>query len=319
MIRIYFAPMEGVTDAIYRRAHCECFGGVEKYFTPFISPTQHFAFTSREQRDVSPEANAGMRVVPQVLTKNAEQFLHTALMLADAGFGEVNLNLGCPSGTVTAKGKGAGMLRDLGALRAFFDEVFSRAPVKVSVKTRVGVDSVDEWPQLSALYAQYPISELIVHPRTKAEFYRGFAHRELCEVRPAGIPFAYNGDVFTAEDCRAVAQRFPGAAVMIGRGMVANPALAREALGGEGLTLSELGSFHDRLFRTYAANWPKQAVLGRMNEIMSYVLCNFEQPDKIRKAMRKATTLEAYEAAASALFSGGHGGPGPQPFAAALK
>ena len=107
---IYFAPMEGVTDAVYRRVHHAHFGGVDKYFIPFISPTQNLVLTPRERNNVSPDVNAGMRVVPQVLTKKADHFLWAAQLLHDMGYEEINLNIGCPSGTVTAKGKGAGML-----------------------------------------------------------------------------------------------------------------------------------------------------------------------------------------------------------------
>ena len=229
-MRIYFAPLEGVTDGIFRRAHCECFSGVEKYFIPFVSPSKHLSFTSREQRSVSPEENAGVPAVPQILTKDAECFDWMARALADVGWRELNLNLGCPSGTVTAKGKGSGMLRDRAALRAFLDEIFARPALKISVKTRIGFESPDEWPALMEIFADYPVAELIVHPRTRAEFYRGRPHRELLEqtLTMAKSPLAYNGDLFTAEDCRALQSAYPGlSALMLGRGLVSNPALAK--------------------------------------------------------------------------------------------
>ena len=133
---IEFAPMEGVTDVVFRRAHFEMFGGVDRYFLPFISPTSHLTFSHREQEGVSPLLNRGIPVVPQILTRDASLFLQTARLLADAGYEEVNLNLGCPSGTVTAKGKGSGFLRDLDGLRAFLDEVCEGASVSVSLTTR---------------------------------------------------------------------------------------------------------------------------------------------------------------------------------------
>ena len=160
---IEFAPMEGVTDVVFRRAHFEMFGGVDRYFLPFISPTSHLTFSRREQEGVSPLLNRGIPVVPQILTRDASLFLQTARLLADAGYEEVNLNLGCPSGTVTAKGKGSGFLRDLDGLRAFLDEVFEGASVSVSIKTRIGYESADEWPGLYALFRGYPLKELIVH------------------------------------------------------------------------------------------------------------------------------------------------------------
>ena len=285
-MRIYFAPLEGVTDGIFRRAHCECFSGVEKYFIPFVSPSKHLSFTSREQRSVSPEENAGVPAVPQILTKDAECFNWMARALADVGWRELNLNLGCPSGTVTAKGKGSGMLRDLAALRAFLDEIFAR-------------------PALMEIFADYPIAELIVHPRTRVEFYRGRPHRELLKqtLTMAKSPLAYNGDLFTAEDCRALQSAYPGlSALMLGRGLVSNPALAQELSGGEGLTVPALRAFHDRIYREYCERWPQNAVLGHMREIVSYMLCDFEDTARIRRAMRKVRTLSDYEAAAAELF-----------------
>lgn len=304
-MNVYFAPLEGVTDVVYRRVHHACFTGVQKYFIPFISPTQHLTFNSREQRQISPAENAGVPAVPQILTKNAEHFLWMAQMLQDAGFNEINLNLGCPSGTVTAKGKGSGMLRDRDALQRFLDEIFAHSPIPISIKTRVGYDSPDEWPALLALFARYPVHELIVHPRTRAAFYGGQPHRSLCQsvLSDTDLPFVYNGDLFTAADCLGFLNAFPGTkALMLGRGLVANPALAQSLNGGAPLTLSALRDFHDRLYAAYLECWPQKAVVGHMHEIMKYVLCCFEDPQKPRRALRKATSLEAYSDAVDVLF-----------------
>lgn len=306
-MNIYFAPLEGVTDVIYRRVHHECFSGVDKYFIPFISPTQHLTFTSRELQAVSPVENAGIPVVPQILTKNPEHFIWMAKSLGDVGYEEININIGCPSGTVTAKGKGSGMLRDLDWLKAFLDEVYEKCPIPVSIKTRIGFDSVDEWPAILDIYAQYPVHELIVHARTRNEFYKGVPHAEVCAdvFEKTNLSFVYNGELFTPDACRQMLDRYPGTkALMLGRGMITNPALARELKGGEKLTLDELRSFHDRLFRAYCDKWPAKAILGRMHEIVHYMSCCFEDCSKVRKAIRKATNLESYEAAAERLFDG---------------
>ncbi len=302
---LYFAPLEGITDGIFRRTHRERFPGVRKYFIPFVSPTQHLTFSSREQAALSPAENAGVPAVPQILTKNAEHFVHMTRLLRDAGFPEVNLNLGCPSGTVTAKGKGAGMLRDLGELRSFLDTVFAGAALPVSIKTRLGYDSPEEWPALLALLAEYPASEVILHPRTRSEMYRGEAHREAfaLALEAGAWPCAYNGDLRTAADCRAMAEEYPGAcALMVGRGMVSNPALAREFAGGSRLTLAELRTFHDALFEAYSSRWPANAVLGHMHETAQYFADCFTGAAKQRKAIRKAASVKAYLEAVDRLF-----------------
>lgn len=303
---VYFAPLEGVTDVVFRRLHHAQFPGVAKYFIPFISPTQHMTFSSREQRAVSPEENAGIPAVPQILTKDAEHFLMTAKLLADAGFTEINLNLGCPSGTVTAKGKGSGMLRDPDALRAFLDRVCEGCPLPVSVKTRIGFSSCEEWGALLELLNEYPLSELIVHPRTRKEFYRGTPHREVLSetVRTARMPLVYNGDLFTAEDCAELTAEYPSlAALMIGRGLIANPALERELRGGERLKREELKFFHDSILEEYAARWQAKAALAHMHELMYYMVCCFEDADKPYKAVRKSNTLAAYREAADRIFA----------------
>ena len=305
-MNIYFAPLEGVTDVVYRRIHHSCFTGVDKYFMPFISPTQHLSFTNRELAAVSPDENAGICAVPQILTKNPEHFLWTANALHDVGYEEVNLNLGCPSGTVTAKGKGSGMLREPETLDRFLEEVFARAPLKISVKTRIGFESTEEWPTLLDIFAKYPIHELIVHPRTRREFYAGVPHRELCDrlLLYPDIPFVYNGDVFTPQDFLDLKARFPGAsAIMIGRGLIANPALARIICGGSPLTREELRNFHDKLLDAFALRWPKNHLIGHMHEYMRSMLCCFEDSKRIRKSLRKSTTIESYLDTVDTLFS----------------
>ena len=177
-MRIYYAPLEGLTDAIYRRVHHATFSGIEKYFMPFISPSSSLSFTSRQQSDIDPKENMGVPAVPQILCKDAGLFLEMAKLLLDAGYTEVNLNLGCPSGTVTAKGKGAGMLKDQDVLARFLDIIYAKSPLPVSLKTRCGYESPDEWPRLLNLFLCYPIHEWILHPRTWREFYNGAPHRD---------------------------------------------------------------------------------------------------------------------------------------------
>ncbi len=304
-MKIYFAPLEGVTDEIYRRAHFESFGGPDKYYIPFLSPTQHFTFSSREQKAMSPEENRGIPVVPQVLTKNAEHFNGMAARLKDFGYTEVNLNAGCPSGTVTAKGKGSGMLRDKAALRLFLDEVFANCPLPVSVKTRIGYESTEEWDDLINIYKDYPFSEIILHMRTREEFYKGRPHVELTQkaMDAFSCPVVYNGDVFYKEDSEDVTGRFPAlSGLMVGRGLVANPALARVLKGGKQATKEEICAFHDKLYRRYLEAWPKNAVAGHMCEIMSYMSCMFENPHKLIKTLRKSRDLAAYEDNAKRIF-----------------
>lgn len=305
MLPVYFAPLEGVTDSVFRRVHHAHFGGIAKYFIPFVSPTQNMAFTARELRAVSPGENVGVPAVPQIMAKDASLFLWCAGVLRDMGYQEVNLNLGCPSGTVTAKGKGSGLLRTPDALAAFLDEIFPKSPLPISIKTRVGYESPDEWPPLLALLARYPVRELIVHPRTRSQFYAGTPFLDRygeAHDRPVR-PLVYNGDLFTVGDCERLVGAYPDtAALMLGRGLIANPALARQLNGGAGLSLDALHCFHDALLEAYLEQGPENLALIRMQAVMKHVVCCFESPDKPRKLLRKATRLSAYREAAEKLF-----------------
>ena len=185
-MRCFFAPMEGITGALFRRTHRRFFPGVDRYFMPFLSPSQHHVFTRRELRDILPEQDGDLDAVPQLLTRSGADFLWAAGELARMGYREVNLNLGCPSGTVTAKGKGSGFLAHPDKLRAFLDEVFEKTPITVSIKTRLGMDDPEEFGPLLELYRQYPIGELTVHPRVRADLYRrpvrmGYFEKALAE------------------------------------------------------------------------------------------------------------------------------------------
>ena len=296
---VYLAPLEGVTDAVFRRVHRDCFSGVAKYFIPFVSPTQNLAFTARDLSILAPENGFG---VPQLLCKDAALFLWAAQALGDMGYGEVNLNLGCPSGTVTAKGKGSGLLADVPALERLLDGVFARSPLPVSIKTRIGYTRPDEFDRLLDVFARYPI----IHPRTPVEFYKGTPHREAFAKAHAALdrPLCYNGDLFCEEDCRELMRQFPNTrALMLGRGLIANPALAQSLGGGEALCKASLRAFHDRLLAAYQAKYPAHVTLGRMREIAKHFVCCFDAPEKPRQAIRKATRIEAYLDAIDRLFA----------------
>ena len=191
-MRLDFAPMEGITGYRHRLTHKRVFGGVDQYYMPFISPTIHRSFTHRELRDISPEHNEGLNAVPQVLCKVAEDVLWAAGELHAMGYGEVNLNLGCPSGTVVSKSKGSGMLRDLAALEAFLTTVYEKAPVPISIKTRLGLENPEEFGPILELFNRFPIHELTIHPRVRKEFYKGEVHMDAFRKasQNAKCPFA---------------------------------------------------------------------------------------------------------------------------------
>ena len=300
------APMEGITGHVFRGVHARCFGKLDRYYTPFLPPPRlGHGFVGKAFKEIDPAANEGLNVIPQLLTKNAEEFLWAAQLLAEMGYAEVNLNLGCPSGTVVSKGKGSGFLRNLDELEAFLQVVCERSPLPVSVKTRVGLASDDEYERILELYCRFPLAELIVHPRVREDAYKGRARRSLYgqTLERAPFPVAYNGDVFSVGDLESLVRDYPQTRhVMIGRGLLANPALARRIGGGPAATLDELRAFHDELFCAYEAEIGGNAVF-RMKEWWSYARCSFERPTAVLRAVRKTRTVDDYKSAVAGVFA----------------
>jgi len=249
-MRYDFAPLEGLTDSIYRHLHHKYFGGADRYFTPFFSPTVHQALTPREARELPFADTIGYYGVPQLLTKVPEDLLWMASVCKDRGYQEVNLNVGCPSGTVTAKGKGAGMLRDLDGLDRFLDSVFASAPLPVSIKTRVGFYSAEEFTAILDIYNRYPLKELIVHPRMRKDFYNGSVDMDTFRyaLQQSKVPVCYNGSLRTQSEITIFSTEFPQVeTVMLGRGLIADPGL----LTPGGTTADILERFHNELLEEY--------------------------------------------------------------------
>lgn len=305
-MKYYFAPMEGITDHIFRNIHHQYFPGVDKYYTPFFSPTNDGRFPPRNMRDFDVESNKGIPLVPQLLTKHGADFLWAARRLADLGYREINLNLGCPSGTVTAKGKGSGLLSDLEGLKRLLDEIFAAAPAAISIKTRLGRNDPEEFPRLLELFNQYPIAELTVHCRVGADFYRKPARPEAfgLPLRESRAPVCYNGDLTTFSRVREFEAACPSTpALMLGRGAVADPALICKLRGEKGANRETLREYTQELYETYSAAFgsPKSA-LGRMKEIWFYQICLFEGAEKYEKRLKKTASPEEYRDLTARIF-----------------
>ncbi len=300
-MRHYFAPMEGLTDSIYRRLHHQFFPGIDAYYMPFISPTVHRTLTNRESRELPMADSVPFRAVPQVLTKNAEDFLWAAEQCRDRGYDEVNLNVGCPSGTVVAKGKGAGMLADPEGLERFLDAVFSAAPMPISVKTRLGVADPEEFPKLLEIYNRYPIKELTIHPRVRRQFYDGDVFLDSFDyaLENSKNPLCYNGNLRTLSEVKSFEQRYPQVeSVMVGRGLIGNPAMFCP-----GTDAATLKAFHDALLEEYLVVFGgSRNAMFRMKENWQKMILLFENSEKLGKKLRKTTDLAEYRSITAQIF-----------------
>lgn len=329
-MKFYLAPLEGVTGYIFRNALEEYFPGTDRYFTPFIVPDQKHALRKRELRDVLPENNQVKELVPQILTSDPVRFVETAKALAEYGYEEVNLNLGCPSGTVVAGGRGAGMLADVEKLDCFLDQIFRDTDLRISVKTRIGIERPEEGYTLMKIYNQYPISEVIIHPRTRKEYYKGEPHLDVFSelLAMSQHPVCYNGNLFTVRDYEQFRARFPQVErVMIGRGVLADPGLMQRLKSFEHAQKTgedsgrkengmeqprseiyrtgkqELRAFHDTIFRQYREIFDEDKnAIFHMKELWSYLVHSFEGSEPYAKKLRKTSSLNEYRCEVGNLF-----------------
>ncbi len=299
----YFAPMEGLTDRIYRDIHSKFFPGLDRYYTPFFSPTMHHSLTNKEARELPLAEETPVCTIPQILTKSSEDFLWMANLCADRGYTEVNLNAGCPSGTVTAKGKGAGMLANTEELDRFLEQVFSCSPLSISVKTRIGVQTSAEWPAILEVYNRYPIKELTIHSRVRKAFYAGNVEEDCFRyaVECSKNPLCYNGDLNSQEDICRIEKTYPQVdAVMIGRGLIARP----DMLSEEKADSQKLISFYEELLQAYlAAFGGSRNAMFRLKEHWHYLLPCFADSEKLGKKLRKTTELQEYRTISREILS----------------
>jgi len=294
-MQVYLAPMEGITGYIFRNAYAKYYGGVDKYFTPFITPHTKKNMDMREKRDILPENNKGLYVVPQVLTNKAEELIDICKELKEYGYEEVNLNIGCPSKTVTAKGKGSGFLEYPRQMEEFFDRFFKTSDTKLSIKTRIGVYELEEAEALFHLYERFPFEEVIIHPRLGCEFYQGKAHRDVFEeyLKYTRHSLCYNGDIDSLKDLQNLDKRWENCdKFMLGRGLIANPGILMENAQKEQKLFRE---FHDELLSGYQEYLSgDRNVLFRMKELWGWWQFSFPGEEKLLKQIKKSTTLKEY-------------------------
>lgn len=315
-MKFYYAPLEGMTGYVYRNVHREYYKDVDKYFAPFIVTSLRDNFRNKDMKDVSQECNKTLNLVPQLLTNSADEFIYTVNKLLPMGYDEININLGCPSKTVISKNRGSGFLSKVDELDGFFKTIFreihtmerfvSDKPIKVSVKTRIGKDSPEEFKALMEVYNTYPLEELIIHPRVQKDFYNNRPNHEvfLQALSMSKNSICYNGDINTVEDYKYITELAPTIdKIMIGRGLIANPALIREIKTGEKISKVELKTFLHHVQKEYENVMSGEVnVLYKMKEIWLYMIHMFEDSEKYGKKIKKSNHLSEYEQVVNELF-----------------
>ena len=279
---------------------------IDKYFTPFIVPNQSVSLKTKELKDLLPQNNKGLNIVPQILTNDAEGFILTANKLKQLGYEEINLNLGCPAGTVVSKKRGSGFLAYPEELDKFLDEIYKIDNMKISIKTRLGKERADEFYKLIEIYNKYPLEELIIHPRTREDFYGNTPNLEVFKdaLKLSKHSICYNGDIFTLNSYNKIINEFPEVnKVMLGRGILANPGLIGEIKNNEFANKEIIKMFHDEIFEKYTIllNEDKNAMY-RMKELWGYMSHIFTNNKKYYKKIKKAQKAIDYKNAVNSLF-----------------
>ncbi len=323
--RLSLGPFQGITDAPFRNVFKKHFGGIDKFYTPFFTGIQKDHAKNLQVEEIDPRFNDVETLTPQILSTDAEEILRFASQCKELGYKEINLNMGCPFPRVANKKRGCGLLPYPEKIEAMLSTVFERIDVKFSIKCRLGYFDPDEIVPVIEIFNQFPLSELIIHPRIGKQLYKGEADvKRFAELIPMiKAPLVYNGDIVSVDSFHRISETVePVSEFMLGRGVLANPFLAEEI--GE---LSELGELSDLsafrrvgelLFENrkerlheyivdlyeerlrHAGGSPK--VLGRMKELWSYLMYSFDEPQNIWRKIKKINALKEYEEAVETIF-----------------
>ena len=305
---IYLAPIQGFTDFVYRKAYSETFTGIDTYFIPYIT-IKNNRILKKYEKEISSENNLQKHVVPQVLVKNDFELLQLSDLLKECGYSEINLNLGCPYPMVTNRGKGAGLLPFPGRIEKLLSAFFKKTNLKLSVKIRLGLSDSAEVKQLIPVFNNYPLTEIIVHPRIASQMYSGDINEAVFSdvLQSCTHSLVYNGDIFSLPDYYQKKVCFePVKNWMIGRGILMNPFLPAE-INGESFSIEgkreKLVDFHNRIFESYSEICDNEGnTLNKMKQFWIYFIHCFSNSKKTFKNIKKAKSLNEYDAASTAIL-----------------
>lgn len=299
---LYLAPIQGVTEVVFRNLFCRHFPGFDAAMAPFINPQGQAHFTQKVLADVLPERNTGLPLVPQLLHNNAENFIAMAARLEDLGYEHINWNLGCPAPMIVRKKRGSGLLPYPDAIIGFLEEVMPRLKARLSIKTRLGLHENSEILELLPRLDDFPLAEITIHARLGKQLYRGTTDLDgfaACQ----GLTrheLVYNGDITSTAVFNELASRFPAVRRwMIGRGALSDPFLPAAIKGAAPLPPQEkikrVMAFHDELYSQYREKlFGPSHLLGKMKQLWAYLIFSFPGQEKMLKKINKASSEEQY-------------------------
>ena len=305
---IYLAPIQGFTDFIYRKAYAKVFLNVDTFFIPYIS-VKNNQILKKYEREILLQNNPQKKVIPQILVKNEEEMLFLSKTLHDLGYNEINLNLGCPYPMATNRGKGAGLLPHPDKIKTLLNSFFEKSSLKLSIKFRAGLNSSEEIESILPVFNEFPLTELILHPRIARQLYKGKIYESAFQLAQNTLkhPLVYNGDIFSLADYNNCQQKFPETKDwMLGRGILMNPFLPDEINNiqiSKDEKWEKLKEFHQLIFEGYSENMDNEGnVLNKMQQFWSLFSFNFPNQKKIFKGIKKSKNITNFNQEANKAF-----------------
>jgi len=300
---ILLAPIQGVTDCIFRNTFQKYFGGVDSMYSPYLRLDKDMQLKNAKIKDVLKENNQEVNLIPQIMTNNSEGFIFLSKFLSEQGYDHINWNLGCPFPMVTNKQLGSGLLPYSEKIENILKESLSNIPVKVSIKMRLGLEDETDILKIIPILNKFPVSEVIIHPRTGKQMYKGHINTDVFEecLSLTDHKICYNGDINNLDDYDLLKSRFNTVnSWMLGRGLVSNPFLAAQIKGDEiqENKMKVFKKFHDELAQQYLNKLSGAShLLNKMRVYWEYFALSFSNSHKVYKRVKKATSIEKYNLA----------------------
>ena len=304
------SPLQGFTDFRFRNAINKYFGGIDTYYSPYIRLNGKLVIKPSYERDLLPENNIGLEVIPQIITNDADEFLFVAKYVKDLGYKELNWNLGCPYPMVTKSGMGSGLICNPEKINHILDRVHSESDIIVSMKMRLGYDTTEEILDVLPILDTYPIKNIAIHARIGKQLYKGGVHLDAFQQCIDNIKHKlyYNGDIKSVAKFREMQERFPTIDYwMIGRGLISDPFLPsmirQNTLEYPKNKMELFSAFHDTLYGIYSESLSGSThLLLKMYHLWEYFAVTFSNPHKVLKKIKKAQSIRNYELAVAEIF-----------------
>ncbi len=298
------SPLQGFTDFRFRNAQNKFFGGIDTFYAPYIRLNGKLEIKNSYQRDLLPENNNTLEVIPQVITNDADEFIFVAKYVRELGYKELNWNLGCPYPMVTKCGMGSGLIKNTEQINHILERAHAETDIIVSMKMRLGYDTTEEILDVLPVLEKYPIKNIAIHARIGKQLYKGGVHLDAFQhcIDNTKQKLYYNGDITSVATFHAMQERFPSIDHwMIGRGLIADPFLPSMIKNNTTAypknKMELFSAFHDTLYEGYSESLSGQThILLKMHHLWEYFSVLFSNPHKVAKNIKKSKSIRNYEA-----------------------